>query len=191
MAHLFAEAFYDDPLYQYMFPNATTRMEVLELFFKGYLDIYGKYGDIVTTSEDLTAIAYIYYQERFDNKWLYYKDLFFAMFRLIDFLKFLKIKDINRMLKIVKNLSCSSWVEDMIEGDYIHLDLLAVQRDYRGLGKAKQLIEYVINEAQVKNLPLILETQNVDNTKIYKHFNFETVEEISYEHMVKYCMLHK
>ena len=89
MAHLFAEAFYDDPLYLYMFPDNTTRIEVLELFFRTYLDIYGKYGDIVTTSEDLTAIAYIYYEERFENKLLYYKDLFFATFRLIDFLRFI------------------------------------------------------------------------------------------------------
>ncbi|MBU3810622.1 MAG: GNAT family N-acetyltransferase [Candidatus Niameybacter stercoravium] len=190
MAHLFAEAFYDDPLYLYMFPDDTTRIEVLELFFRTYLDIYGKYGDIVTTSEDLTAIAYIYYEERFENKLLYYKDLFLATFRLIDFLRFISLKDIRRMIKTVKRMS-SNWIDEVVQGNYIHLDLLAVQRDYRGLGKAKQLIEYVINEAQVKNLPLTLETQNLDNTEIYKHFNFETVEEISYEHMVQYCMLHK
>lgn len=190
MAHLFAEAFYDDPLYLYMFPDSHTRLQTLELFFKIYLDIYGKYGDIVTNSEDLTAIAYIYYEERFVSRILYYKDLFFASFKLVDFLKLIPFKDIKRMVKTVRKMS-STWINQSVEGNYIHLDLLAVRKDYRGLGKAKQLIDYVISEAKIRELPLTLETQNLENTEIYKHFNFEIVEEIVYEHMVQYCMIHK
>ena len=190
MAHLFAEAFYNDPLYLYMFPNDQTRLEALELFFKIYLDIYGKYGDIVTTSEDLTAIAYIYYEERFVNKLLYYKDLFFTSFRLIDFVKLIGLRDIKRMVRTVQKMS-SEWIKGSVDGNYIHLDLIAVQRDYRGLGKAKQLIGYVVNEAKARNLPLTLETQNLANIELYKHFDFEVVDEIKYEDMVQYCMIHK
>lgn len=190
MAHLFAEAFYNDPLYLYMFPNDQTRLEALQLFFKIYLDIYGKYGDIVTTSEDLTAIAYIYYEERLANKLVYYKDLFFNSFKLIDFIRLIGIRDMKRMIKTVQKMS-SEWIKDSVEGNYIHLDLIAVQKDCRGVGKAKQLISYAINEARAKNLPLTLETQSLTNTELYKHFNFEIVDEIKHEDIVQYCMIYK
>ncbi|MEF9958444.1 MAG: GNAT family N-acetyltransferase [Niameybacter sp.] len=190
IAHLFADAFYDDPLYVYIFPNDETRLEALEVFFKLYLDIFGKYGELVTTSEDMTAIAYIYYEERFTSRSVYYRDLFYATCKLTDFLRFVKVDDICRMLKTVRHMS-SEWIHQKVEGDYIHLDLLAVQREYRGLGKAKILVDYAIQEAKNRNLPLTLETQNADNINLYRHFQFETVEEINYEHMVQYCMIRR
>ncbi|MDA3732639.1 GNAT family N-acetyltransferase [Niameybacter massiliensis] len=190
MAHLFADAFYDDPLYVYIFPDDKTRLEALEVFFKMYLDVLGKYGELVTNSEDMTAVAYIYYEERFKSKSLYYKDLFLASLRLTDFLRYVKVRDVYRMLKTVHHLS-SEWIHHNVEGNYIHLDLLAVQREYRGLGKAKALVDYAIQEAKLRNLPLTLETQNAKNINLYRHFEFETVKEISYENMVQYCMIRK
>nr|WP_301335102.1 GNAT family N-acetyltransferase [Holtiella tumoricola] len=94
------------------------------------------------------------------------------------------------MLKTVHHLS-SEWIHHNVEGNYIHLDLLAVQREYRGLGKAKALVDYAIQEAKLRNLPLTLETQNAKNINLYRHFEFETVKEISYENMVQYCMIRK
>lgn len=190
IAHFFADAFYDDPLYTYIFPDDKTRLEALEVFFRIYLDIFGKYGELVTTSEDMTAIAYIYYEERFKSKTLYYKDLFFASLSLTDFLKFVKVKDIYRMIKTVHHMS-SEWIHEQVDGNYIHLDLLAVRREYRGLGKAKPLVDYAIQEAKARQLPLTLETQNEENINLYRHFQFETVEEINYEHMVQYCMVRR
>lgn len=171
-----------------MLPDANTRLQVLEIFFRIYIDVFGKYGDIVATSDDLGALAYIYYEERQGNQTVFIKDAAGAVFKSLDFLKYIKAKQVIKMMKLL-NIMSSKWINGQVKGKYIHLDLIVVKEEARGQGKAKQIIGYIINEASKDHLPLTLETQNPDNVALYEHFGFEVVEKIEYEGLVQYCMI--
>ncbi|MGL4798525.1 MAG: GNAT family N-acetyltransferase [Cellulosilyticaceae bacterium] len=173
-----------------MLPDPQTRLQILEIFFCIYIDVFGKYGDIVATSEDLGALAYIYYEERSGKRLTFIKDMGCAFLKAMDLLKYMKMQEVKKFLKTLKVMS-SEWIYDQIEGQYIHLDLIVVKEEARGKGKAKQIIGYIINEATEKGLPLTLETQNPDNVALYEHFGFEVVHTISWEGMTQYCMIRK
>ncbi|MGL4362299.1 MAG: GNAT family N-acetyltransferase [Cellulosilyticaceae bacterium] len=165
-------------------------MQILQIFFRIYIDIYGKYGDVVATSEDLGGLAYIFYEERFKNNWIIIKDSCCSIFRVLDLLKFMNIREIYHMFKSLKRVS-RRWINSNIESDYIHLDLIVVKEEARGHGKCKQIIGYIINEASTKNIPITLETQNPCNVEMYKHFGFEVVEVMDADDSMRYCMMKK
>lgn len=171
-----------------MLPDEHTRLQVLEIFFRIYIDIYGKYGDIVATSEDFGGLAYIYYEDRPKHKIGHMKDLMLAVFKCIDFLRYVPCKKVIQMIKTLKVMS-SEWIYKSVKGNYIHLDLIVVKEEARGKGKSKQILNYVINEASKLGMPLTLETQNPENIPLYEHFGFKVIDTITYEGMIQYCMI--
>lgn len=173
-----------------MIPDDTKRLPALKVFFKLYIDLFGKYGDILATSDDLGAIAFVYYNERESSKALFYKDLGHTLLKGVDLLNYIKVSEICHMIKLLKTMS-SDWIEDYVGESYIHFDLVAVKEEARGTGKAKCLLSYVIDEAQKQQKPLTLETQNPNNVTLYEHFGFETVHVITYEGIIQYCMVKK
>ena len=146
IAAVFAEGFYDDPFYVHMLPDPQTRLQVLEIFFRLYMDVFGKYGDVVATSEDLGAVAYVYYQNRAGRRVTFLKDLGCAMFKAVDLLRYMKVNQICHMVKMLNKLS-SAWIEKQAGDHYIHLDLIVVKEEARGTGKAKHILGYIIDEA--------------------------------------------
>lgn len=190
IAAVLAEGFYEDPLYVHMLPDPKTRLQILEIFFRIYIDVFGKYGDIVATSEDLGAVAYIYYEERRGKRSVFLKDLGCAMIKAVDLLRYMKFNEVYKMIKMLKVMS-SDWIYNYVDSKYIHLDLIVVKEEARGKGKAKHIIGYIIEEASMEGLPLTLETQNPDNIALYEHFGFQVIHTIEYEGMVQYCMMKK
>ena len=173
-----------------MLPQRETRKEVLIIFFKIYLDIYGKYGDIVATSDDLCGLAYIYYSDRPVKKMTYLSDCCKGVIKSFDFLRYISFKRVIYMLKTL-NIMSSEWIKTFTQTEeYIHLDLIVVHPGHRGEGKSKQILNYVIAEANREHKLLTLETQNPDNVALYTHFGFETVETIEgNDTMRQYCMI--
>lgn len=171
-----------------MFPDDATRLAVMKLYFEIYLDIFAKYGDLVTTSEDLQDIAYIYYEERFKKDLNYALSLVKAGIKGLGLLHYISIKTVWGMLQTICHTS-SAWIYEVTDKAYIHLDLIAVKKECRGQGKAKHLMRYVILQAQKVGKPLTLETQSEENINMYKHMGFKVVKAFKYKDLTQYCML--
>lgn len=190
IAEVFAEGFSNDPLYVHLLPDETKREAVLKLFFKLYIDLFGKGGDFLATSDDLGAIAFVYYSNRAGSRAQFYKDLWRTAIKGLELLKYMKVTQLYQMIKALTIMS-SDWIEEKVGDHYIHLDLIVVKEEARGKGKAKHILSYIIDEATRENTPLTLETQNPDNVGLYEHFGFEVVRDIHFEGMVQYCMVKK
>ncbi len=130
----------------------------------------------------------MYHEQRFKQAKGYKRTILANVGQGVDFLRYITIKDMLHMGRSLKTFS-SAWIEEHVSGDYIHLDLIVVKQDVRNKGKAKQIIEYVIEEARVAQLPLTLETQNPNNVPLYEHFGFEVVCTIERAHLKQYCMI--
>ena len=61
--------------------------------------------------------------------------------------------------------------------DYYYIEMIAINRELKGRGAFRRLIEPVITRAQHENMPVLLDTHDKDNVPIYQHFGFEVVHE--------------
>ncbi|ETT46123.1 puromycin N-acetyltransferase,-like protein [Paenibacillus sp. FSL H8-237] len=73
---------------------------------------------------------------------------------------------------------------------YKHLDMLAVQEQYRGQGYVSKIMTPLLAECRVNNTLCTLETQTPSNLPIYEHYHFRTVKVIPLPNspLEQYCM---
>ncbi|QIV96520.1 acetyltransferase (GNAT) family protein [Allofrancisella inopinata] len=91
-------------------------------------------------------------------------------FHIVSSIKMLKAFGVFGIVKILK-------IQHQIEKsrdtkEFLHLIYLCTEEQSRGIGLAKQLIEYGYQEAKAKNIPLLLETSKKKNVAIYKKLGF-------------------
>lgn len=160
----------------------------MEIYFEIYLDIFWSYCDVIATSKELEGLGFIYYEERFKKDAYYFIRLIKGALKSLKMLKYISIKQLIIIIKTVLSTS-SAWIYENVEGNYVHIDLLVVQKEYRGQKLGKKIIQYVLKEARKEQLPVTLETQNKDNVTLYEHLGFKTVDAFSYKQLTQYCMV--
>ncbi|MGL4344589.1 MAG: GNAT family N-acetyltransferase [Cellulosilyticaceae bacterium] len=188
VARIFAESFEEDGLYEYMLPRSKTRREVLIIFFETYLGVWAQYGEMVATTEDLSAVAYIFDEACFKDTLKYRFQSTIARIASLRMLKYISLSEWRAFHKTLDVMS-SDWIKNHVEGEFLHLDLIGVIKSERGKGRAKQLINYAKQSAKKRNVPLTLETQNPNNEALYEYFGFDTCEVINYYSLKQYCMI--
>lgn len=83
-----------------------------------------------------------------------------------------------------------NWHREFIKGNYYHIKIVAVAKEYRGQGIFRKLIMPIINSCDENSIPIILETNTVENIPIYQHFGFELVKTINDEEdFCQYCFI--
>ena len=61
-----------------------------------------------------------------------------------------------------------------VEG--LRIDIFAIDKNSRGKGLCREMLEYLFDYAGAKNTCMILETHDKENIPIYEHFGFTLVE---------------
>lgn len=187
MAKKLAKEFYEDDLYTYILPNSSTRLKALEIFFYNYINMY-PIGTLVFPKQNSDAIGYIFYANHRVSKGKQIKKLIKHSIKMTEMMKYISTKEFVSFC-IAINSNSSSWISEFIEDDFIHIDLIVVDKNNRNKGLATQIIKDVIKEADYKNLKVTLETQNIINVEIYKKFGFEVVKEQKYKELTQFCMI--
>lgn len=192
MAEAFAK---DDPLYRYILPNEKTRLQVLNIFFKHYIEMLYPYSDLVTTSDRYEAVALIFHSELEPKTWRskvsYWREIARAIGKSLPICRYIGLRGFVRGITILRQMD-SSWLSMLGGHKYLHLDMLAVQEQYQGQGYVSQIVRPLLEKCQEEKTICSLETQTESNLPMYKHYNYHIVKTIPLpgSSLQQYCLLH-
>ncbi|MCR8843184.1 GNAT family N-acetyltransferase [Paenibacillus sp. SC116] len=193
-ADVFAEQFMEDPLYIFILPDRHTRLNVLRIFFRNYLDMLYPYSDLYASSSQLEAVMLVFYSEKFGSSRLaqlnYVRRIIVAIIKSLPACKYIGVKGFLRGVSILRNMS-SAWLSMLEDRPYAHMDMLVVQQQYRGTGVVTKMIMPLIDECASNDLACTLETQNPNNVPLYGRYGFELVDTIKMpdSELEQYCMV--
>ncbi len=165
-----ARAFQDDLIDSYFFPNPDKRKEILPAFYEYRLNSAVQHGIAYATSQNMEGIAAWIHSDLGEiPMWQLIRSGGFKLFRKVGYKvtsKMMPVKDYVTSMK-TKNAG----------NKYLHLEILAVEPKYQGLGYARKLLEPMFERLDSKKLPCFLETATEQNVPFYQNFGFEVVEE--------------
>jgi len=195
-ANVLAQGFAkNDPLYQHILPDETTRLQVLNIFFHRYLEMLYPYSDVLTTSDQYEAVALVFRSEREVGTWFskikYRKQIVMAVLKSTPICRIIGVRGFIRGLRILNRMS-SSWLSMLGDQEYLHLDMLVVQEQYRGQGYVSRMLKPLLAECNERQIPCTLETQTPSNLPIYERYQFRIVQVIPLQGsaLEQYCMVY-
>ncbi|MGG1440681.1 GNAT family N-acetyltransferase [Brevibacillus laterosporus] len=184
----------EDPLYQHILPDSSTRLNVLQIFFQNYVTMLYDYSDLYATSDRLEAVALVYRSEKAEAlpRFRYMWDICLAIIKSLKASKYIGLRGFWRGVAILRCMS-SAWLS-MFEGrTYMHLDMLVVQPKFRGQGYVSKIMKPLLAECNQRNIVCTLETQNPHNIALYERYQFTTIEVIPLpeSQVEQYCMVYQ
>lgn len=159
---LLAESFIDNPLFIYLFPNEKERERILLNIYRGVVEIVDAISDVYITSEKIEGIFAV----RRTGKQRFSLPLYRAILKTI-LRSIVLIKDVPLLLiiKKAKKLSIVSQRMAFYEHQKPHLvlDMVAVDKKYRGQKFMSQMIRAALDEADKRRTFCVLETETIEN----------------------------
>ncbi|MBD8497754.1 GNAT family N-acetyltransferase [Paenibacillus sp. CAU 1523] len=185
----------EDPLYRFILPDQRTRLNVLRIFFRNYLDMLYPYSNLYASSTRLEGVMLVFYSEKFGSSKIaqlnYWRKIAFAILKSLPACKYIGVKGLFRGVSILRSMS-SAWLSMLEDRPYAHMDMLVVQKQYRGTGLVTKMIMPLIDECSSRDVACTLETQNPNNVPLYGRYGFELVDTIKMtdSELEQYCMVY-
>jgi hypothetical protein len=177
-----SRAFFDYPTFTCIFPDIKERQKKLHkvLQFLLKLGIYN--GVVVSTSNNLEAIAIWYFTEA-------PKTSILTIFRsgLLGLLFSLKPSSFRKFMSIGKSKEANR--KNLLSGNYVFLDMVGVHPGHQKKGFGKILIHEMLDKYNRYKLPVYLETSNVKNIEYYAKYGFTLVDVYEIDQLKSYCMI--
>ena len=167
--HILARAFTGDPLMDYLFPDHADRPEQLGHFFRANLEYAVMAGEAYVDSS-LAGVA----------AWLFPGDAERPVVPRQDDPRF-GLKDVlgehtyQRLRRFTQYINKQH--RELIPGSYCYLMFLGVDRAQQGKGTGSLLIRPVLDRADQKRLPCLLDTMTKKNVAFYARHDFEVRSE--------------
>lgn len=159
--------FFDDPVYEYLFPDGKKRKRFLYRFLKMRLKYSMRYGEISVT-DDLKGLCI----------WLPPHDMMtvkdMIRFGAIGIFLMCNAKEKDKLFDMISFMSQVS--DGVIEQPYWYLSPICVAKEYQRRGYGKALLEYSI-EKYANRGTLFLETQSEKNRMIYEKYGFSLLKQ--------------
>lgn len=188
---LMVNNFYDDPLYIYIFEDETKRKACLNIFFESYIRYLGD-SSLISISEDMQGVGVAFDSEKAPSK---IKTCLLLLRFVLESSRLIKVVGVSGYIKCLKTISVMSsvWIDELDIEPYLHLDLMVVNKAYRGRGYFKLWLDEMEIYAKQKNATLTLETQNITNVTLYGKYGFKLIREIKLKNtsLIQYCMTKK
>lgn len=183
------ENFIEDPLYRFILEPYQKKEAALNVFFGAYINYMAPESQFIT-DETENFLGVLWISEWQGNGILKKRSLFKFLFQMAKLISLIGIRGYVRFLKTIHIMS-SSWIDEVLEEPYIHLDLAVTNLEYRGKGLFSQYLKYVEDNYKTYGQVLTLETQSLKNMEIYSHLGFELVRKIPLPDtaLVQYCMI--
>lgn len=182
LAEITAEGFKDNPGFQLWGEDSNARKYVLTQFFNMVLEQLIANNMAYATSEKYEGIC---------GFWT--KKTRLKLRQKAKLLKLIKFFSFKRLIKMSKQLSGMKGAEHFVkkEKDYLFIFMIVVQEQYRHQGHMREMMEFLLGEADKHNIPCILETDSKRNEEIYLHYGMKTmnVQQLSPE-LTYYILKH-
>ncbi|MEG1569172.1 MAG: GNAT family N-acetyltransferase [Oscillospiraceae bacterium] len=191
LCSLLAECFLQDPLYCELIPDESKRKKMLPEIFDCEIEDLFQNCEIFADSADINGIIIVSDESEPYNPFVYnLKEAFCALKTGACLIKDdLSLKTLWNFVRGQGYLS-EAWTDDICTDDRLHIIYLAVRPSKQGNGIAAKLLREVIAYADQKRMLTSLETHNVHNVDMYKHFGFNVFEVLQKHFALKqYCMV--
>ncbi|MBC8586362.1 GNAT family N-acetyltransferase [Youxingia wuxianensis] len=196
VSRLLADCFYSDPLYCKLIKDDELRRKALPEIFECYFDMIYDFSYIYADSAQINGVVIL-----FDSKEDAYSQPLKSYRRSVADCCWKTLKVITKysfgpsaLVSYFKHVGAlkTSWINKESLGDYLHVDILAVKPSMMGKGIASKLMAPVLRYADENRLETALETNNLQNVQIYKHYGFHMSKDFVLPDGVKqFCMIRK
>jgi len=192
-ARTLAACFHDDPLYEHLFPDVSTRDRCLADFFYAY--IMRSYNGSPMYSDSHRLGSFIMVCRKPDRRPFarrFAAESAFVMRILRIHKLYLPPRRLKRLF-MIRNMLRGDWYGWYATADYMYLSITAVHEGARGTGVFRKLIQPFLDCSDEDGLPITLETHNHKNTSVYEHFGFEVAKVIENPacSFRQYCMVRR
>src|SRR5262249_23323502 len=170
LSKMFASAFMDDPLFDYMIRPGTRRMAALELFFHGMLSARDIPQGEVWMSTDGNACV----------SWLA-PDARHSLGGLIQKLRWLPfIVTVCGLSRLTRGLAIMEAMEKNHPHErHFYLALIAVSPEYHGIGLGSRLLKATLKQIDLAGLGAYVESSNPKNATFYERSGFVALKNIA------------
>ncbi len=176
-----AQAFFNDDLDKYFFPNESDRRPKQERLYRYFLKRNMK--NVYTTSTELEGLMIVERPDSHNDEFTI-SDLFLGLplFKLgVGTIK----KMINFQINAVKIR------KQLIRDPYWYVVLIAIAPEFQGRGFASRLLKPILLQAEQEKEYVFLETHNPKNIPIYEKLGFKIMDStiIEHTHLYHYCLI--
>lgn len=165
-----ARAFSDYVLIRHFFPMKEHREKFVRYFVSIPLYYGMRYGEVYTTSHNMEGAAV----------WIPSQNHPLSPARVFQSVPFTALAGFA-MSGAARMRAVDSFLNDahkrLVPCEHWYLQMIGVDPVCKGKGYSSTLIKPMIYRADRENLPCFLETNTEENTRIYRHFGFEVIEE--------------
>jgi ribosomal protein S18 acetylase RimI-like enzyme len=161
-------AFWNDPLVEYLFPELKERKRQLDILFRVNVDFGLDAGEVYCTSSMLGCAVWLFPGDK-DRPRLGRDKLPAARFKSL--LDGQSLQRLSGFIQYMKERHIS-----IMSGPYCLLLFLGVAENQRRKGVGSRLMQPVLQFADEKRMPCILDTMNEDNLDFYRAHNFRVCQ---------------
>ncbi|AHB13636.1 N-acetyltransferase [Dehalococcoides mccartyi] len=171
LAQAAAEAFKDDPLTLYLLQGNTQKARRLPMVFEYYAALGIKYGQAYASSPNMEAVS-VWFDAPVRISLLQLISCGFPVKNLwCGFNYFQRDMQLNNL--------CDKMRDQLYPFSNKYLALLAVAPKHRSKGLASKVVRPILAELDRNNITSYLETQNLQNVNMYRHWGYEEIGSFS------------
>lgn len=170
---LLADSFIDNPLMLYFFPDESIRKKILPKMYRSVADITMTMGTVYATSKNLEGVIGVVDNRKRVFSLNMLRAIVKSLFINLPSLKYISLIDI---IKKSKNISMNNYPNNI--DTCLYIEMVAVDKRYRGQKYMSKLIRSVLHEAKNNNLHCILQTETKENVMKYEHLGFKLYNKI-------------
>lgn len=190
IARLLTKCFINDPLIIMQTKGIDDREKFLKKLFMSQLPIFQKTIEVFSLDDKLNSVIIGYEKKNYKS----FRTLILNLMASPRVFRVLGKKDFKIYSSNVKNalkVINLKWQKEFIKSNYYYIKVIAIANEERGKGVFRKLITPTLNYCNENTIPIILESNDPNNTPIYEHFGFKLVKTIAENEidLRQYCFI--
>ena len=174
-----AENFYDDDLYKTVFMDDRTRLKTLRYLFRHYVKALKPYCHFLADSAERRSVMVVW-DSTLEQPLQYHLQLLWLNLKMIPMLAGLRsVKSIRHVIECW-DMFTSRWIQEFVQGDYLHLDLFFTAKELRGTGIGSAMLKALLVHAQEIGKDVTMETHHAESLSLYYRAGFVLMSEITH-----------